>query len=198
MAVIGSNLRVALETDPGKADVARQAALTVLDEAEALFGPGHVLYRARQMHAKRLAFQAWPMTRPAAPARVPPRTAWEHDAVGRILLAAGEIVLAEAEFERVLALVPQDLWSNFHQGVCAFRLRRYDDAVNAFRVCIALAPDRAEFFYNRALAYSALDRTVEAARDYARAFSLDPSLDPSRQKSTRSFPSPAPPPRVHH
>jgi len=108
--------------------------------------------------------------------RVPPRTAWEHDAVGRVLLAAGDLAQAEAAFEQARVLRPQDLWPNFHQGVCAFRLGCYHDAVTAFRVCIALAPDRAECFYNRALAHDALSQTIEASRDYTRAFSLDPTL----------------------
>jgi tetratricopeptide (TPR) repeat protein len=112
--------------------------------------------------------------------RVPPRTAWEHDAVGRILLAAGDLAEAEAAFERAIALRPQELWSNFHLGVCAFRRGHYNDAVSAFRICVALAPDRAECFYNRALAYDALSDNAEAARDYGRAFAVDPTLAAAR------------------
>jgi serine/threonine protein kinase len=176
LAVIGSNLRVRLETDSNKAGEAHRAGLRLLDEAEALFGPGHVLYRARQVHATALGLTNLADEAARGASRVPPRTAWEHDAVGRILLAAGDLALAEAAFERALALRPQDLWPNFHQGVCAFRLGRYHDAVNAFRVCVALAPDRAECFFNRAVAHAALSHPVEASRDYARAFSLDPTL----------------------
>ena len=80
--------------------------------------------------------------------RLKPRTAWEHAAAGRLLLATGDLSQAEKSFEQALALEPQDFWANFHQGVCAFRLSRYHDALNAFRICIALAPDRAECFYN--------------------------------------------------
>jgi eukaryotic-like serine/threonine-protein kinase len=177
LAVIGSNLRVALEPDPTKAGAARRASLRLLDEAEALFGAGHVLYRARQVHANALGLSRMADEAARGASRVPPRTAWEHDAVGRVLLAAGEFAQAEAAFEQALAIEPQDLWPNFHQGVCAFRLGRYQDAVNAFRVCVALAPDRAECFYNRALAHAALCHTIEASRDFARAFALDPTLD---------------------
>jgi eukaryotic-like serine/threonine-protein kinase len=176
LAVIGSNLGVRLETDPKKAGEAHRAGLAILDEAEALIGPSHVLYRARQVHAMALGLARMADAAARAAARVPPRTAWEHDAVGRVLLAAGDLARAEAAFEQALALRPQDLWPNFHQGVCAFRLGRYQDAVNAFRVCIALAPDRAECFYNRALAHAALNHNDEASRDYRRAVSLDPTL----------------------
>jgi serine/threonine protein kinase/tetratricopeptide (TPR) repeat protein len=176
LAVIGSNLRVRLETDPKKADEAHGVGLRLLDEAEALLGPGHVLYRARQVHATALGLSSMAAAAARGASQVPPRTAWEHDAVGRVLLAAGEVTQAEAAFERALALRPQDLWPNFHQGVCAFRLSRFHDAVNAFRICVALAPDRAECFYNRALAHAALSDDIAASRDYARAFALDPNL----------------------
>jgi serine/threonine protein kinase len=176
LAVIGSNLRVSLETEPRRHADAHRAGLRLLDEAEALFGPSHVLYLARQAHAAALGLSDLASAAARGASRVPPRTAWEHDAAGRVLLAAGDLARAEAAFERALALRPQDLWPNFHQGVCAFRLGRYEEALNAFRVCVALAPERAECFYNRALAYTALGRTAEATRDRARARSLDPTL----------------------
>jgi hypothetical protein len=180
LAVIGSNLRVRLELDSAKAGDAHRAGLQILDEAEELFGPGHVLYRARQVHATALGLLAMAEGAARGASRVPPRTAWEYDAVGRILLAAGDLALADAAFERAIALRPQELWPNFHQGVCAYRRGRYNDAVNAFRICVALAPDRAECFYNRALAYDALSHNIEASRDYGRAVSLDPTLAAAR------------------
>jgi len=178
LAVIESNLQAHLETETGPktAAEAHRAGLKLLDEAEALFGPAHVLYRARQVHARALGLSRIAAAAARGASQVPPRTAWEHDAVGRVLLAAGDLAQAEAAFERALDLRPQDLWPNFHQGVCAFRLGRYRDALNAFRVCVALAPDRAECFYNRALAHFALHHAVEASRDYARAVALDPTL----------------------
>jgi serine/threonine protein kinase len=176
LAVIRSNLRVRLETDPEKSGEAHQAGLELLAEAEELFGPSHVLYRARQVHCAALGLASLAEAAAASAARVPPRTAWEHDAAGRVFFASGDLAQAQAAFTRALALRPQDLWPNFHQGVCAFRLGRYQDALSAFRVCVALAPDRAECFYNRALAHAALGRTDLAALDYGRAASLDPSL----------------------
>jgi eukaryotic-like serine/threonine-protein kinase len=186
LAVIGANLRVSLESEVKKTDEARRAALEVLDEAEALFGATHVLYRARQMHATALGLSTISQVAAQKASQVPPRTAWEHDAVGRIYLAHGNLAGAEAAFERALALEPQSLWPNFHQGVCAFRLGRYQDAVSAFRVCIALAPNQAECYYNRALAFTALNHTTEASRDYARAFSLAPTIFSRESRASRS------------
>jgi serine/threonine protein kinase len=176
LAVIASNLRARLEREPRAIAAAHRAGLGLLDEAEALFGPSHVLYGARQSHAAALGLASVAAAAARSAAQLPPRTAWEHDAAGRLLLVAGDYARAEAAFERALALHPQDFWPNFHQGLCAFRLGRYQHAVNAFRVCIALAPDRAECYYNRALAYTVLGQTLEASRDYDRAVALDPAL----------------------
>jgi len=44
------------------------------------------------------------------------------------------------------------------------------------RICIALNPETAECFYNRAMAYAALGQTGRALRDYDRALQLNPKL----------------------
>ncbi len=178
LAVIWAGLHVRLAADGGGGGEgpARREALRVLDEAEAAFGPSHLLYRERQAHAEALGLTEVARDAALGAVRVPPTTGGEHAAVGRALLASGDVEEAEAAFERALAVQPSDFWPNFHQGVCAFRLGRFQDAVNAFRVAIALAPDRAEGYYNRALAYSALGRPSLASLDYDRAHQLDPSL----------------------
>jgi serine/threonine protein kinase/tetratricopeptide (TPR) repeat protein len=189
LALIGTSLRPRLETEPGRAAEAHRAGLETLEEAEALFGPSHVLYRARQAHATALGLSNLADEADGGALRMPPRTGWEHVAAGRVLLAAGDIEGAEAAFERALAVRPQDFWPNFHQGVCAYHRGRFQDAVNAFRVCIALAPDRAEGFYNRALAHSAQGHADEADQDFRRAVTLDPTLSDSplgREMSLRS------------
>jgi eukaryotic-like serine/threonine-protein kinase len=176
LAVVGSSLRVRLATTPERTSEAHRAGLKLLEEAESLFGPSHVVYRARQAHAAALGLTSMADAAGRDAARVLPRTAWEFDAGGQVLLANGEVAEAENAFERALCLKPQDFWPNFHQGVCAYRLGKFQDALNAFRVCIALAPTRAECFYNRALAHAALGHKLEASSDYNRALALDASL----------------------
>ncbi len=190
MAIIRSNLRVRLESDPELTRVAHRAGLELLDEAEALLAESHILHRARQAHAEALGLSSLADAAGDCAARLKPRTAWEHAAAGRFLLATGDLAQAEKAFEQALALQPQDFWPNFHQGVCAFRLNRYDDALSAFRICIALAPDRAECFYNCALAHAALGHTADAERNYTRAVSLDPTLAtaPLDRGAGRPFP----------
>jgi tetratricopeptide (TPR) repeat protein len=81
----------------------------------------------------------------------------------------------EVEFDRSLELDSQSFWANLSRGVCAFRREQFEDAAASFGVCVALAPHRAEYFYNRALAWAAAGRTERAARDYDRALELDPN-----------------------
>lgn len=176
LAVIESRLLVRLETDPRRADLAHRAALALLDDAEASLGPSHVLYQARRAHATALG-----LTELARAARrraddVPPRTAWEYDAAGRVQLASDDLAGAAAAFERALEIAPHEFWPSFHHGICAFRRGRYQDALTAFTVCVALKPDEAECFHNRALALAALGHPAQASRDHARAVALDPTL----------------------
>ena len=189
LAIVASDLRVRLAAGSRQIDDAHRLGLKRLNEAEELFGPSHVLYRARQAHARAIGLLQIAETAGRDADRVPPRTAWEHDAVGRLLLANGNFAQAESEFTRALAIRPQDYWPNFHQGVAAFRLGRYADSVNAFRVCIALAPERADCFYNRALAYSALGDADLAAQDYQRAVRLDASLAAKPLKKDSPYPA---------
>ncbi len=140
--------------------------ITVLDQAEALLGPSPVLEAERHLNGP------WNSTRPAPAAQ----TAWEHYAVGRALLRAGDLDRAAAEVDEAVRLEPQGLWSNYYQGVCAYRRGQFMDAVAAFGVCIGAAPDAAGCYVNRALAFAALGRKQQAMRDYDLALRLDPAL----------------------
>ena len=175
LAILWVDVRVRLA--PGEEKIrARHEALRVLEEAEAMLPPSHALYRERQVHAEALGLVAAARQAARRATELAPRTAWEHDALGRSLLRAGDSERAAAEFERALGLEPDNFWYNFDQGICAHRLRRYEEAVAAFRTCIALSPGTAACYFNRALAHAALARTEQALGDYERALELDPWL----------------------
>ena len=135
-----------------------------------MFGPSPVLEAARR-----------DIDGPIGPADIaraaalPPRTAWEHCALGRSLLRSGDLAAAAEEFERAVDRQPDDLWSNFYRGVCAYRLGRHEDAVNAFSICVTLAPETPECYYNRARARERLGQSERALRDYDRALQLAPT-----------------------
>jgi Flp pilus assembly protein TadD len=165
VAVLWSDCRARLAA-PGQEVEARQEALQVLNEAEALFGPSPVLSRERRALAGQLGGGEGPA----------PRTAWEHYALGRWLLRAGDLGGAAAAFDRAVGLRPQDFWPWFGKGVCAHRQQHHDEAVTAFTVCVALAPDSAACYCNRGLALAARGDTAAALRDYDRALQLDARL----------------------
>jgi serine/threonine protein kinase/Flp pilus assembly protein TadD len=168
-ALIWADLRVR-SAPATEADDARREALRMLEEAEDLLGPSPAIDRERRTYAGPLG-RAGPSLVPAAL----PKSAWEHYDRGRSYLRSGQIAPAAEQFRLGLEQRPEDFWLNFYLGLCAYRLGRNEDAVQAFCACVALSP-RAECFYNRALAHEALGRTARALRDYSRALQRDPAL----------------------
>jgi len=173
VALLGSECRLRLAA-PAEAGAARRDALRVLDEAESLFGPSPVLSRERRVIARDTGAAAEALG--GADDRPPPQTAWEHYALGRWLLHAGDLNGAAEAFDRAVDLRPQDFWPWFGKGLCAHRRQRPAEAVTAFSVCIALAPDSAACYHNRALALASRGDAAAALRDYDRALRLDPGF----------------------
>jgi tetratricopeptide (TPR) repeat protein len=148
-----------------KAEIAHADAQAILAEAEGLLGPSPALSRER----RRLGIAD--VQRNHADDRLAP---WEHVIVARTLLRTGKLEQASEELDQAVQLRPQDFWANFYRGVCAYRRQRYNDAVHSFGVSIALAPESAECYYNRALASSALGQVGNAILDYDRALAIAP------------------------
>jgi serine/threonine protein kinase/Flp pilus assembly protein TadD len=171
LAIFWADLQVRLAPSVGKEE-ARRKALTVLAQAEALFGPSPVLDEERKLHGASIPHSALSLRARGQGEK----TAWEHYALGRSLLRSGNLERAAEEVRRAVRLQPQGLWPNFYQGLCAYRLGRYADAATAYSVCIGAAPEAAGCFYNRALAFAALGRTEQALHDYDQALRLDPTL----------------------
>jgi serine/threonine protein kinase/tetratricopeptide (TPR) repeat protein len=170
---VWADLRVRLAPAP-EAATARGEALAQLDEAAAVLGSGPALERLRRALGKALGRTAASGATPTASQE--PRTAWEHCDLGCAYLREGEHALAARQFQQAVDLQPRDFWPNFYQGLCSYRLGRCDDALAAFRVCIALAQDPAECYFNRALTYEALGRHEQALLDYTRALCCDDRL----------------------
>ncbi len=133
---IWADLRVRL-AGGSEARQARRDALNLLDEATALLGTGPALERLRLAYERALGRPSASGERAGALAE--PRTAWEHCDLGRAFLRDGENARAVLEFQQAVDLRPQDFWPNFYQGLCAYKLGRFEEALNAFRVCISLA-----------------------------------------------------------
>jgi tetratricopeptide (TPR) repeat protein len=175
-------------SEDDQAEARRESeALYVLHQAQTLVGPSSVLDFECRLHGGPAENRA-----PAPPAQ----TAWEHYALGRAYLRAGDLTHAAAETDEAVRLDPSGLWPNFYQGVCAYRRGRFADSAAAFGVCIGAAPDAAGCYINRALALVALGRNREALRDYDRALHLDPGLNSQAFGGTLVLPADVPtPPR---
>jgi eukaryotic-like serine/threonine-protein kinase len=166
LMTVWADLRVRLAGASEQVE-ARVEALARLDEVASALGSGPALERLRRNYGEALG------RFPSGAGEIEPRTAWEHCDLGRACLRDGELRRANEHFGRAVDLRPQDFWPNFYQGVCTFKLGRFEEALDAFRVCISLARHPAECYFNRALTFEALGRTSEALHDYTRALECD-------------------------
>lgn len=151
-----------------------QRASELLDQAEAGLGPHQVFHRERQLLLGGGEHMA---TADGGSSRSP--ATGQRYALGRLFVRLGDDRRALDEFRRAVSDGPQEFWANYHRGRCAYRLELHDEALNAFCVCVALAPSEAECYYNRALVHTALGQPAEALFDYDRALQLDPALAPA-------------------
>jgi serine/threonine protein kinase/Flp pilus assembly protein TadD len=174
LAVLSGDLHVRAAAD-GDQQTARRDAVRLLEEAEERFGPGPVTAWERARHLYALGDPGAQAAETQARQR-PARTAWEFAALGRSALRDGDLDKAAEALGEAVQRQPDGLWPNFYQGVCAYKLGEYPEAVEAFRVCVALAPQRAPCRYNRARALAAVNRREEAIRELDRCLELDPSL----------------------
>jgi tetratricopeptide (TPR) repeat protein len=175
LAILSADLRVRL-APATEVRRARTEALEVLGQAETLLGPSRILYEERRAHALALGLADEADTLAQQGAALEPHSAWEYYALGRVHLRAGDLALAAEELERAVELQPDGLWPHFYQGVCAYRCSRFDDALLAFSVSVALAPRSASCFCNRGRTFAQLGRLDRALQDYDRALQLDSGL----------------------
>jgi serine/threonine protein kinase/Tfp pilus assembly protein PilF len=169
LAVLWADLRARLGSR-----TAQREAFDTLTEAEHLLGASCVL-----AHEKQAVGTALGLANAIEFPGPPPQTAWEHYALGRTYLRAGDLPSAAAAMERAVELQPQAMWPNYYKGCCAFRAGQVEDAITSFSVCVALAPECAWCYFNRGLALAEHGRTDAARADFDTALRLDPGLAPA-------------------
>ncbi len=188
LAVLDASLRVRLASK-SEERAARESALHILQEAEETFGPSPVLCQEQKAIAEALGLAEAARQAKIKAAGLPPATSWEHCALGRSHLQSGHLDAAAREFKEAIRLEPGGLWPNYYYGVCAYRLNRAKEALEAFSVCLGAAsrttstsgnPNtkriQAQILYNRALAHAATEAIPEAIEDYSSVLNLDPDM----------------------
>src|SRR4051812_25811171 len=84
-------------------------------------------------------------------AQQPAKTVADFDAAG-IAQKAGKCEEALQHFGEAIKLNPKDLTAQMNSGICYMVLRRRDEALSAFKIAIALAPNDARVHFGLAQA----------------------------------------------
>jgi serine/threonine protein kinase/Tfp pilus assembly protein PilF len=183
LAILSARMDVQFEqsangSDADKVSAARRQALHKLDEAQQMCGSSTLLDLERRDYQNGSVTVAGNVSLDSLAKN---RNAWEHYAVGRWLMHHGALAEAQREFAAAIDLQPDQFWANFEETRCEFDLGHFEPALTSATVCIALAlaPQQAACFYNRAICYQSLGRDDEALADFARALQLDPTLAPA-------------------
>jgi protein O-mannosyl-transferase len=87
----------------------------------------------------------------------------------------GDLEKALADANHALRLDPGNARALFVSGNCLDDLKRHDDAIDAYTRAIAIAPEEADFYLRRAVAYGKLRRFQECLDDLDLCIRLRPS-----------------------
>jgi tetratricopeptide (TPR) repeat protein len=101
------------------------------------------------------------------------RSPWEFSSRAQALLRQGKVGLAVEQLEMARRLEPGDRWTNFLLGECAFKEKRFEQAVAAFSVCIGADSANPVYWFNRALAQGGAGQPMNALADLDQALRLD-------------------------
>lgn len=175
LAVLWADLGVKLAREADR-PAARQEALRLLDEVESITGSSPVLDTERALHAAALGLHDRADAARRRAAAAPPSSPEEHCALARRLLQEGDIAGATGHVEAARRMQPDGFLPNWYRAACALRGRRYQEAVEAYCVCIGRAPWLAECHWKRATAYAALGRHADALADLDLALQVRPDL----------------------
>lgn len=159
-----------LHSEPGAAN---NKAASLIEEAEAFFGPSAVLLHEKMHLAESRKDNILEKQYRSQLSSVIPVTAWDHYLLGRHYLRRDKHKQAKSYFDQAIALQPDGFWPHFYQGICALRLGDYSTAVSAYRAALVAQPQSAEVYFNRGIAYAKLGKDEEARSDFTRVQQLN-------------------------
>jgi tetratricopeptide (TPR) repeat protein len=98
--------------------------------------------------------------------------------VGRAIALGdgGDLKAALADYEQAARINPDLVVTHVGQGAILTRMNRWDEAIAACTRAIALDAKNAKAYFNRGVAREAKKDEAGAARDFRKAFELDPRL----------------------
>ncbi len=94
---------------------------------------------------------------------------------GKDALQAGQLELAEKDFQRVIALDPRSAAPHINLGVTFMREKRWNDALGEFRKAESLAPNQPGVQLNIGLAYYRKNDFASAIGPFAATLRLEPA-----------------------
>ncbi len=109
-----------------------------------------------------------------------PRFSWPHHNIGRVYMAKADYAQARVWLERALAVNPDHWRALYNYGVTNANLKRWPDALAAYRRALAISPNDARLHANVGWTLIELGQQIEADRELQIAVRLDPSLQAER------------------
>lgn len=126
-----------------------------------------------------------------------PRFSWPHHNIGRVYMARGDYEQARVWLERAITVNPDHWRALYNYGVTNANLKRWPEALSAYRKALAISPSDARLHANVGWTLIELGQQVEADRELQIAVRLDPSLQAERTyldsrygRDARSGPTP--------
>lgn len=127
-----------------------------------------------------------------------PRFSWPYHNIGRVYMARGDFEQARVWLGRALAVNPDHWRALYSYGVANANLKRWRDALLAYRQALAISPNDARLHASVGWTLVELGHEAEAEREFKIAVRLDPSLQAERGylnsrygADARSGPTPA-------
>ena len=127
-----------------------------------------------------------------------PRFSWPYHNIGRVYMGRADYAQARVWLERALAVNPDHWRALYNYGVTNANLKRWPDALGAYRKALVMSPNDARLHANVGWTLIELGQHGEADRELQVAVRLDPSLQPERAyldsrygRDARTGPTPA-------
>jgi tetratricopeptide (TPR) repeat protein len=109
-----------------------------------------------------------------------PRFSWPYHNIGRVYMARGDFEQARVWLGRALAVNPDHWRALYSYGVANANLKRWRDALFAYRQALAISPNDARLHASVGWTLIELGHEPEAERELKLAVRLDPSLQAER------------------